>query len=641
MAEPNQPSIFISYSRKDKEFVQRLAGDLDRAGYDTWWDVGDLRGGQAWAIEIEKHVRACPVFLVVLSPDSKNSDWVSKETLLALDLHKIIVPLMWRESSLPLPLVDRQFVDFRGSYANAFQELLTALPPLPGSQVVTPSAPPATPTRASTAETIQISKANIWKIAAAGVLVILGLTWIIGSKLSSVQQISPTMSVSPSLTGYLDLTDTPTGEATVDLSGTATARLVTQLALKTAVIRDTQTVAILQTHAAGTASANASQTKQAGEKTRLANAMLSNWPMAGHDSANTSWNLDETVLKPPLVKQWQFTPLEGIDYFENVSVDSETVLMAGTANGQTRQVLVAINANSGKYYWRYDLAGGKGSIGIQPAINKELAYIGGQGDDHLYAPNLFSGKLIWQLAGIGGLFGRNPLVVGDKVFVGAMDSQQRILAVDGQNGKIQWEAAGESRQTDYIFNRVTLARGNGQLVGLDIRNGKKIWETSGQAGFHLTANDELIFTTYTGDTPEQIAEYPYYRFDRVAGFDKYGKQVWETKLEPNLLYARLAYDGKQLYVLTWNPEDPNSRLYTINPQNGALVKRVSLNARFHQIAGANQALYLCGEALIAVNASSLKTVWQAGAGECSNLAIANGLLYVINPGADGLTVYGP
>ena len=40
--------IFISYSRKDMDFVRKLAVDLETAGYDVWWDITDLYGGDDW-----------------------------------------------------------------------------------------------------------------------------------------------------------------------------------------------------------------------------------------------------------------------------------------------------------------------------------------------------------------------------------------------------------------------------------------------------------------------------------------------------------------------------------------------------------------------------------------------------------------
>ena len=122
-------TLFISYSQKDSEFVHRLADDLRTAGYSVWVDVSGLRGGQEWAREIDKAVRGCDTFILIISPDSMASRWVSKETLLAMDLEKPVVPVMWREAERPMHLVDIQYVEFRGAYDDAMQELYEALPP--------------------------------------------------------------------------------------------------------------------------------------------------------------------------------------------------------------------------------------------------------------------------------------------------------------------------------------------------------------------------------------------------------------------------------------------------------------------------------------------------------------------------------
>ena len=44
--------VFISYSRKDLAFVERLAKDLKSAGLGVWFDLSGLDGGARWGQEI-------------------------------------------------------------------------------------------------------------------------------------------------------------------------------------------------------------------------------------------------------------------------------------------------------------------------------------------------------------------------------------------------------------------------------------------------------------------------------------------------------------------------------------------------------------------------------------------------------------
>ena len=99
--------IFISYSRKDVDFVRKLAGDLEKAGYDVWWDVSDLRGGDDWARRISDAISAGQYILVVLTPASLESEWVRKEYMQAISLRKKIIPIMLVPSSIPFGLNSR------------------------------------------------------------------------------------------------------------------------------------------------------------------------------------------------------------------------------------------------------------------------------------------------------------------------------------------------------------------------------------------------------------------------------------------------------------------------------------------------------------------------------------------------------
>jgi len=120
--------IFISYSRKDIGFVRKLAGDLEKAGYEVWWDLTDLRGGDDWPRVIPAAIEASQYVIVVLSPNSAISDWVEKEYTQALSLRKKIIPIMLARSGIPFALNTINYVDFTGEdYAASLNSLLTTL----------------------------------------------------------------------------------------------------------------------------------------------------------------------------------------------------------------------------------------------------------------------------------------------------------------------------------------------------------------------------------------------------------------------------------------------------------------------------------------------------------------------------------
>jgi hypothetical protein len=131
--------IFISYSRKDTGFARKLAGDLEKAGYDVWWDLTDLRGGDDWPRVIPKAIESSQFVIVVLSPNSIVSDWVEKEYTQALSLRKKIIPILLERADIPFSLNTINYVDFTSDdYAASFDNLLNALGYTGEHPVVTP-----------------------------------------------------------------------------------------------------------------------------------------------------------------------------------------------------------------------------------------------------------------------------------------------------------------------------------------------------------------------------------------------------------------------------------------------------------------------------------------------------------------------
>jgi hypothetical protein len=106
--------VFISYSRKDLPFVETLVSDLKDMGMDVWYDLSGLEGGSRWGVEIRKAIKNSDYVIVVLSPDSVESEWVEREYLFSSNEKKKILPILYRECELPLSFLNLNYVDARG-----------------------------------------------------------------------------------------------------------------------------------------------------------------------------------------------------------------------------------------------------------------------------------------------------------------------------------------------------------------------------------------------------------------------------------------------------------------------------------------------------------------------------------------------
>jgi len=120
--------VFVSYSRRDLAFVERMAQDLMRAGVDVWYDLSGLEGGEKWGDKIQSALRGSVCVIVVLSPDSIISEWVEREFLFASNLKKKILPLLYRECELPFNYLNLNYIDVQeGNYEKNFPNILKAI----------------------------------------------------------------------------------------------------------------------------------------------------------------------------------------------------------------------------------------------------------------------------------------------------------------------------------------------------------------------------------------------------------------------------------------------------------------------------------------------------------------------------------
>jgi hypothetical protein len=168
--------VFISHNSIDKPFVERLGTDLLTCeGIDAWVDKWEILPGDSIQAKIEEGLTNADVLLLVLSPESVNSNWVTREREIWLNrqideerrakeekrtpsLH--LIPVLYQNCEKPAfisPLLHVSIND--ENYEEGFKELVRGIrresgkPPLKGETTpasIKSETPPASVTSLST-----------------------------------------------------------------------------------------------------------------------------------------------------------------------------------------------------------------------------------------------------------------------------------------------------------------------------------------------------------------------------------------------------------------------------------------------------------------------------------------------------------
>jgi hypothetical protein len=85
--------IFISYSHKDMVYVHHLEEALKDRGFNVWID-DRIDYGTRWPKVIQEQLDACDAFIVVVSENSYESEWVQSEVARAKRKGKPFFPLL-------------------------------------------------------------------------------------------------------------------------------------------------------------------------------------------------------------------------------------------------------------------------------------------------------------------------------------------------------------------------------------------------------------------------------------------------------------------------------------------------------------------------------------------------------------------
>ena len=129
--------IFLSYSRADRDVVQKVADRLRQAELTVWDPDYDLLAGSEWASEPQSALDSAKAMIVFISPDAMASREVSHEIEYALGAKHLrgrLIPVILRQTKeAPWILSSLQPIHYAGPNKTSSQivELLNQPPNVP------------------------------------------------------------------------------------------------------------------------------------------------------------------------------------------------------------------------------------------------------------------------------------------------------------------------------------------------------------------------------------------------------------------------------------------------------------------------------------------------------------------------------
>ena len=124
--------VFVSYSRRDDEFVERLVESISARGKEVWLDTEGIADADVFPEAIKRAIEGSNAFVFVITPSSVHSAFCDTEVEYARELQKRIVPVLRQsvpDSELHAEIRDRNWIPFTedADYDEGLTRLLGAL----------------------------------------------------------------------------------------------------------------------------------------------------------------------------------------------------------------------------------------------------------------------------------------------------------------------------------------------------------------------------------------------------------------------------------------------------------------------------------------------------------------------------------
>lgn len=259
--------------------------------------------------------------------------------------------------------------------------------------------------------------------------------------------------------------------------------------------------------------------------------------------------------------KWSVSP--GLDWSCHTAIADGVAYVRRDAERCTKQVVVALDLQTGKEKWRATFDHPT-DVGV-PAIAGGVLYFGqdvGTFRGALVALDVRTRQIRWTFRTRGGISGC-PAIDGGVVYVGT--HWGRLYAVEADTGRLKWYARlGDWASTPAIADGVVCIRSGRYLRALDVATGRRKWRFKGEGTSVHSAPavaDGVVY--FAGGLSYVAVSTPVMEPGHLFAVDlQTGREVWRFRTGAPVYAAPAVADGT-VYFTSWD-----RHLYAVDAKTG-------------------------------------------------------------------------
>lgn len=125
--EKERRNVFISYSTEDSVFADLVKMKLNASNIDVWMDQDKLNAGEEWRNEIDLGIIEADALILIITPESCNSSYVTYEWAFAIGRKKKVIPLLYKAANIHPRISVLQYLDFTNQRKGPWDQLLNLI----------------------------------------------------------------------------------------------------------------------------------------------------------------------------------------------------------------------------------------------------------------------------------------------------------------------------------------------------------------------------------------------------------------------------------------------------------------------------------------------------------------------------------